>query len=61
MNHIKFKDYLRGESYILHEEIAIEGYVKATDIQFYCYNRLRKTQKIRKMIDKVVLISKKQI
>ncbi|MCI8999701.1 MAG: hypothetical protein HFJ26_01890 [Clostridia bacterium] len=52
----KIQGLLEGESYILHEEIAIEGYVKATDIQFTVTTN-KETQKLE-MIDKVVLISK---
>ena len=45
-----------GETYILHEEIAVDGYVKATDIEFsVSYDK--ETQKIQ-MIDKVVEITK---
>lgn len=52
----KIQGLIEGESYILHEEIAIEGYVKATDIQFTVTTD-KETQKLE-MIDKVVLISK---
>lgn len=42
--------------YILHEEIAVNGYVKATDIEFTVSSD-KSTQKLE-MIDKVVLVSK---
>lgn len=47
---------IEGETYIMHEEIAIEGYVKATDIEF-TVTLDKETQHIE-MIDKIVLISK---
>lgn len=47
---------IEGETYIMHEEIAIEGYVKATDIEFIV-TLDKETQHIE-MIDKIVLISK---
>lgn len=52
----RIQGLIEGQSYTLHEEIAIEGYVKATDIQFTVTTD-KNTQKIE-MIDKVVLISK---
>ena len=52
----KIQGLIEGQNYTLHEEIAIEGYVKATDIQFTVTTD-KQTQKIE-MIDKVVLISK---
>ena len=52
----KINGLMEGETYILHEEIAIEGYVKATDIEF-TVNTDKETQKIE-MIDKVVEIVK---
>lgn len=45
-----------GETYVLHEEIAIDSYVKATDIEF-TVTEDKETQKIE-MIDKVVEIVK---
>lgn len=47
---------IEGETYIMHEEIAIEGYVKTTDIEF-TVTLDKETQHIE-MIDKIVLISK---
>lgn len=47
---------IEGETYIMHEEIAIEGYVKATDIEFTV--TLDKETQYIEMIDKIVLISK---
>ena len=52
----RIQGLIEGQSYTLHEEIAIEGYVKATDIQFTVTTD-KETQKLE-MIDKVVLISK---
>lgn len=52
----RIKNLIEGERYTLHEEIAIEGYVKATDIKF-TVSEEKETQHID-MIDKVVLISK---
>ena len=44
------------ETYTLHEEVAIEGYVKATDIEF-TVTEDKETQKIE-MIDKIVQVTK---
>ena len=45
-----------GKSYILHEEVAPEGYVKATDVEFtVTYDK--ETQH-EKLVDKIVKISK---
>lgn len=44
------------ETYILHEEVAVEGYVKATDIEFTVTSN-KETQH-EKMIDKIVEIVK---
>lgn len=52
----KIKGLIEGETYIIHEEIVVDGYVKATDIEF-TVSEDKETQKIE-MIDKVVLISK---
>lgn len=52
----KIQGLIEGESYILHEETAIDGYVKATDVNFQVSTD-KDTQRIE-MIDKVVLISK---
>ena len=52
----KIQGLIEGESYILHEEIVVDGYVKATDINFQVSTD-KDTQRIE-MIDKVVLISK---
>jgi len=52
----KIENLVEGETYTLCEEIAIDGYVKATNMQFtVTYDK--ETQKII-MIDKIVLISK---
>ncbi len=48
-----------GETYILREEIAPDGYVKATEIKFKVQNSSE--IQIIKMIDKVVEMSKKDI
>lgn len=52
----KIKGLIEGESYILHEEIACDKFVKATDIEF-TVSLDKETQKVE-MIDKQVLISK---
>ena len=44
------------ETYTLHEEVAIEGYVKATDIEF-TVTEDKETQKVE-MIDKIVQVTK---
>ena len=41
----KVNGLVEGETYILHEEIAIDGYVKATDIEFTVTNE-KETQRI---------------
>ncbi len=52
----KINNLVEGEKYILHEEIAIDGYVKASDIEFEVgYDK--ETQKIE-MIDKIVSVKK---
>lgn len=55
----KIEGLLVGKTYTLREEIAPEGFVKATDIKFTIENN-NKIQKV-KMIDKVVTMSKKDI
>lgn len=52
----KIKGLVEGETYILHEEIASDKFVKATDIEFTVTTD-KETQKIE-MIDKQVLITK---
>ena len=52
----RIQGLIEGETYVMHEEIAIDGYVKATDIEF-TVSKDKETQKIE-MIDKVVLVSK---
>ena len=52
----KVSGLIEGETYILHEEKVIDGYVKAKDIEFTVTTD-KETQTIT-MIDKVVLISK---
>lgn len=52
----KVSGLIEGESYVLYEEIAIEGYVKAKNIEFIVTSD-KETQKV-KMIDKVVEIVK---
>lgn len=52
----KVSGLIEGESYVLHEEIVVDGYVKATDIEFIVTED-KETQKIE-MIDKVVEIVK---
>ena len=55
----KVNGLVEGETYILHEEIAIDGYVKATDIEFTVTNE-KETQRIE-MVDKIVEIVKTDI
>ena len=55
----KIKNLVENETYTLHEEVAPNGYVKATDVTFKV-SEDKKTQKIS-MIDKVVEISKTDI
>jgi len=52
----KVKGLKENETYRLHEELVVDGYVKATDIEF-TVTLDKETQKIE-MIDKIVLISK---
>lgn len=52
----RIQGLIEGETYIMHEEIAIDGYVKATDIEF-TVTEDKETQHIE-MVDKIVLISK---
>lgn len=55
----KIKNLIEGETYTLHEEYAPDGFVIATDIKF-TVSEDKETQEIE-MIDKVVLISKKDL
>lgn len=55
----KISGLIEGETYLLHEEIVIDGYVKATDIEFTVTEE-KETQKI-KMIDKIVEVLKTDI
>lgn len=52
----KVSGLIEGETYVLHEEIVVNGYVKATDIEFTVTSD-KETQNIV-MIDKVVEIVK---
>ena len=52
----KINNLIENETYILREEVSINGYVKATDIEFTVSNE-KKNEHIE-MIDKIVLISK---
>lgn len=52
----KVSGLIEGESYTLHEEIALDGYVKASSIEFTVTTD-KETQKI-KMLDKIVEITK---
>ena len=54
--HHKVSGLIEGQTYILHEEIAIDGYVKASDIEF-TVSLDKETQKVE-MIDKIVSIKK---
>ena len=55
----KIKNLVENETYTLHEEVAPNGYVKATDIKFKV-SEDKKTQKVS-MIDKIVEITKTDI
>lgn len=55
----KISGLIEGETYLLHEEIVIDGYVKATDIEFTVTEE-KETQNI-KMIDKIVEVLKTDI
>ena len=55
----KIRNLIEGKSYILHEEIVVDGYVKATDIPFKVTEN-KETQKLT-MIDKVVEVSKRDV
>ncbi len=52
----KINNLEENETYILHEEVSIEGYVKATDKEFTVSNE--KINEHIEMIDKIVVISK---
>lgn len=52
----KVSGLIEGQTYILHEEIVVDGFVKATDIEFVVTTD-KETQKIT-MIDKVVETTK---
>ncbi len=55
----KIKNLVEGETYILHEEIVADSYVKATDVEFIVTTD-KETQKVV-MIDKLVEITKTDI
>lgn len=55
----KVSNLTEGETYILHEEICVEGFVKATDIEF-TVTEDKETQKIE-MVDKIVSMTKTDI
>lgn len=52
----KIQGLIENETYILHEEVAIDGYVKASDMEF-TVTEDKETQKVE-MIDKVVEVTK---
>lgn len=52
----KVSGLIEGETYVLHEEIVIDGYVKASDIEF-TVSEDKETQKVV-MIDKILEIVK---
>lgn len=52
----KVSGLIEGESYVLHEEIVVDTYVKATDIEF-TVTEDKETQKIE-MVDKIVEVVK---
>lgn len=55
----KIKNLVEGETYILHEEIVADSYVKASDVEFVVTTD-KETQKVV-MIDKLVEITKTDI
>ena len=55
----KVSGLIENESYILHEEIVVNGYVKATDIEF-TVTEDKETQEIE-MVDKIVEVVKTDI
>ena len=55
----RVKNLKEGETYVLHEEISVDGYVKATDVEFLVTEN-KQTQTIT-MIDKIVEMSKVDI
>lgn len=55
----KIKNLEEGKSYILHEEVCVDGFVKATDIEFEVITD-KETQHLE-MIDKIVEMSKVDI
>lgn len=55
----KIKNLEEGKSYILHEEVCVDGFVKATDIEFEVTTD-KETQHLE-MIDKIVEMSKVDI
>ncbi len=52
----KVNGLTEGKTYILHEEIAVEGYVKAMDIEF-TVSEEKENQKVE-MIDKIIEVTK---
>ena len=52
----KINGLIEGESYTLHEEICVDGFVKATDVEF-TVSTDKETQKVV-MIDKVLEVTK---
>ena len=55
----KIKNLVEGQTYILHEEVVADSYVKATDVEFIV-TQDKETQKVN-MIDKIVEMSKVDI
>lgn len=55
----RINNLIENESYVLHEEISVNGYVKATDIEFTVSSD--KSTQMLEMIDKIVLVSKTDI
>lgn len=55
----KIRNLEEGKSYILHEKVCVEGYVKATDIEFEVTTD-KETQHLE-MVDKIVEMSKVDI
>ena len=55
----KVSNLVEGQTYILHEEVCIDNFVKATDIEFTVTTE-KETQKVV-MIDKIVEITKQDV
>ena len=55
----KIKGLVEGQTYTLHEEVAAEGYVKATDVEFTV--SYEKTDDAIEMVDKIIDMTKEDV